>query len=84
MKPTKPAEAATVAKEHLVRLLLEQLDRTFTTEGQEAGVRWVGQLLRRLDDVALREYAYLHGLTTEFDLEPEQAGHCPPAGEEAG
>jgi hypothetical protein len=72
MKPTKPAESAVVAKEHLVRLLLEQLDRTFSTDGQEAGLRSVGDLLRRLDATELREYAYRHGLITEYDLEPEQ------------
>jgi hypothetical protein len=71
MKPTKPAEARIVADEHLVRLLLEQMERTFNTEGQEAALRWVGDLLRRLDDASLREYAYLHGLVAESDLEPE-------------
>lgn len=83
MKPTKPAEAAVVAREHLVRLLLEQLDRTFTTEGQEAGLRSVGDLLRRLDAAGLREYAYQHGLITESDLEPEHEPDRARAGEGA-
>jgi hypothetical protein len=72
MRPGKPAEAEAVAKEHLVRLLLEQVDRTFSTEGHAAGLQRVGDLLRRLDAAALREYAYLHGLITEYDLEPEK------------
>jgi hypothetical protein len=71
MKPTKPTQAAVIDKEHLVRLVLEQLDRTFSTEGQERGLRSVGDLLRRLDATRLREYAYMHGLITESDVEPE-------------
>jgi hypothetical protein len=33
--------------------------------------RMVTGLLRRLDDSALRDYAYSLGLTTELELEPE-------------
>lgn len=82
MKPTKAAESAIIAREHLVRLLLEQLDRTFSTEGKEAGLRWVGEVLRRLDETTLREYAYVHGLTTEHDLEPEEEAGGGPADRE--
>lgn len=71
MRTPKPTEAAVIAREHLVRVLLEQLERTFTTEGTAGGLRFVEQLLLHLDESALREYAYQHGIMTEFDLEPE-------------
>lgn len=71
-KTRKEVEASGVLREHLVRVLSEQIERTFSTEGQEAGLRLVAEMFRRLDDRALRELAYQHGLTTEFDLEPDE------------
>jgi hypothetical protein len=42
----------------------------------------IAQLLRRLDDTALREYAYSQGLTSEHDIEPQdETGRAPPSGE---
>jgi hypothetical protein len=71
MRPTKPAETAIVTREHLVRILLEHLERTFSTEGATKALHAMEQLLLHLDETALREYAYQRGITTEYDLEPE-------------
>ncbi|MGQ0702962.1 MAG: hypothetical protein ACT4PM_07515 [Gemmatimonadales bacterium] len=71
--PKKQTEAELVGKEHLVRVLSEQIERTFSTEGQTAALTLIGNLLRQLDESALREIAYLQGLTTEFELEPDEA-----------
>jgi hypothetical protein len=79
MRPTKAAESAGIDREHLSRLLLEQMERTYGTEGQSGMTRMVTDLLRRLDDSALRDYAYSLGLTSELELEPEDAsGRTPP------
>jgi hypothetical protein len=67
----KAAQASQVMHEHLVRILSEEVERTFSTEGQEAGARLVARLFRHLDEAALRELAYRFGITTESDLEPE-------------
>jgi hypothetical protein len=71
MRAPKAAESAAIAREHLTRLLLEQMERTYGTEGQPGMTRMVTGLLRRLDDSALRDYAYSLGLTSELELEPE-------------
>ena len=71
MRPTKAAESAAIGREHLTRLLLEQMERTYGTEGQPGMTRMITELLRRLDDSALRDYAYSLGLTSELELEPE-------------
>ena len=79
MRVTKSAEAAVIEREHLVRILLEHLERTFTTEGAAGVAGILEQLLLRLDEGALREYAYQLGLTTEYDLEPEAEVRTPAA-----
>ena len=71
--PKKPTEAEFAGKEHLVRVLSEQVERTFTTEGGTAALSMIGNMLRQLDESALRELAYLQGLTTEHELEPDEA-----------
>ena len=71
MRRTKAEEAATIDRQHLTRVLLEQMERTYDTEGRGGIVRIMEELLGRLDGKALREYAYTRGLTTEHDLEPE-------------
>lgn len=73
MRPSKAAESAAIGREHLTRLLLEQMERTYGTEGQPGMTRMIAELLSRLDDSALREYAYSLGLTSELELEPEGA-----------
>lgn len=83
MKPTPSTEALAISRQHLLRRLLEQLERTFTTEGQETALRVVTDLLERLDDEALRAYAYEHGVRSEDDFE-EEAGPdsgTPPTGD---
>ena len=69
MKPTPTTESLAVSRQHLLRRLLEQLDRTFTTEGQQRALQVVTDLLERLDDDALRAYAYQHGIRSEDDFE---------------
>jgi hypothetical protein len=83
MRPTKTAESAAIGREHLTRLLLEQMERTYGTEGQPGLTRMVTELLRRLNDSALREYAYSLGLTSELELEPDDANGPTRAPEEA-
>jgi hypothetical protein len=71
MRTTKATESAGIDREHLTRLLLEQMERTYGTEGQPGITRMITELLRRLGDSALRDYAYSLGLTSELELEPE-------------
>jgi hypothetical protein len=82
MKRTPTSETLAASRQHLLRRLLEQLERTFTTEGQESALAVVTDLLERLDDDALRAYAYQHGIRSEDEFE-EEAGPdrgAPPAG----
>ena len=65
------SEARAASRQHLLRLLLEQFERTFTTEGQASALGVVTDLLERLDDDALRAYAYEHGIRGEDELESE-------------
>ncbi|HJR35452.1 MAG TPA: hypothetical protein VJ817_10915 [Gemmatimonadales bacterium] len=69
MTTTKQTESD-IGREDLVRLLADQIERTFNSEGQSQGLRLVEEMLRRLDDTALRELAYKRGLTTESEGEP--------------
>jgi hypothetical protein len=69
MTETKQTESD-IGREDLVRLLAEQIERTFNTEGQSQGLRLVEEMLLRLDSTALRELAYRRGLTTESESEP--------------
>jgi hypothetical protein len=73
MKPAAMTEGLAISRQHLLRRLLEQLDRTFTTEGQGTALRVVTDLLETLDDDALRAYAYQHGIRSEDEFE-EEAG----------
>lgn len=69
MTTTKQTESD-IGREDLVRLLADQIERTFNSEGQSQGLRLVEEMLLRLDDTALRELAYKRGLTTESESEP--------------
>ena len=73
MKRIPTTEILAASRQHLLRRLLEQLERTFTTEGQETALRVVTDLLERLDDDELRAYAYQHGVRSEDEFE-EEAG----------
>jgi hypothetical protein len=59
------------SRQHLQRLLVEQFERTFTTEGHEQALRAINDLLTRLDDEALRAYAYGRGIRSEDEFERE-------------
>lgn len=69
MTTTKQTESD-IGREDLVRLLADQIERTFSTEGQSQGLRLVEEMLLRLDSTTLRELAYKRGLTTESEGEP--------------
>jgi hypothetical protein len=69
----KASEADIISSEHLVRLLLEQIERTFTTNGREQALQQIAAMLRRLDESALRGLVYEQGLQDEDELtEPEE------------
>ena len=72
IRPGPKTQGEQADREHLLRVLSELLERTFASEGQAATLRLMADLLRRLDGSTLRELAYQQGLTTEFDLEPEE------------
>ena len=69
MTTTKQTETD-IGREDLVRMLADQIERTFNTEGQSQGLRLVEEMLLRLDSTALRELAYRRGVTTESEGEP--------------
>jgi len=71
MRRSKSAESASIDREHLTRVLLEQMERAYGAEGTAGLSRMLGELLRRLDDRALRDYALTLGLTSELELEGE-------------
>jgi hypothetical protein len=81
MRVSKAAESAGVDREHLTRVLLNQIERAYGTEGIAGLSRMLGELLRRLDDRALRDYAIELGLTSELELEEAaEPGEEPPRG----
>ena len=71
MRRSKSAASASIDREHLARVLLEQMERAYGAEGTAGLSRMLGGLLRRLDDRALRDYALTLGLTSELELEGE-------------
>lgn len=58
---SKSSVADFVSREHLVRLLVEQIERTFATEGRDQALQAVAHMLRRLDEAALRALVYRQG-----------------------
>jgi hypothetical protein len=79
MRRSKATESAGMDREHLTRVLLEQMERAYGTEGTPGLSRMLGELLRRIDDRALRDYALARGLASELDLEndSDRAGPRP-------
>ena len=73
MKRIPTIETLAASRQHLLRRLLEQLERTFTTEGHVTALGVVTDLLELLDDDALRAYAYQHGIRSEDEFD-EEAG----------
>jgi hypothetical protein len=64
----KAEEADLVSRQHLVRLLLEQVERTFSTEGSRKAMQDLGNLLRRLDESTLRALLQWQGVADEDEL----------------
>jgi hypothetical protein len=69
---SKSSEADFVSRDHLIRLLVQQIERTFATDGRDQALHEVADMLRGLDEAALRALVYRQGLQTEDELtEPE-------------
>lgn len=64
----KALEADLVSREHLVRLLIEQVERTFSTEGSNKALHELGNLLRRLDESTLRALVQWQGAADEDEM----------------
>jgi len=64
----RAVEAELVSREHLVRLLVEQVDRTFSTEGSRKALYELGNLLRRLDESTLRALLQWQGAADEDEM----------------
>ncbi|HUF36841.1 MAG TPA: hypothetical protein VMN37_12875 [Gemmatimonadales bacterium] len=77
--PTPMAvEADLVSRTHLVRLLMEQMERTFSTEGSRKALHELGNLLRRLDESTLRALVQWQGAADEDEM--REAGEEDAAG----
>lgn len=83
MRRSRAAESTAIDREHLTRVLLEQMERAYGTEGTAGLSRLLGELLRRLDDRALSDYALAIGLTSELELEHELEPGEPRSGGDA-
>ena len=64
----KAVEADLVSREHLVRLLIEQIERTFSTEGSRKALHELSNLLRRLDESTLRALLQWQGAADEDEM----------------
>ena len=74
MRRSRVAESAGIDREHLTRVLLEQMEQAYGTEGTPGLSRLLGELLRRLDDRVLRDYALAVGLISELETQASEAG----------
>ena len=69
---SKAREAELVSREHLVRLLVEQIERTYAADGPDRALQHITEMLRGLEGSVLRGLVYRQGLQTEDELtEPE-------------
>ena len=69
---SKSSEADSVSREHLVRLLVQQSEQTFDIDGPEHALQKIAEILRGLDEAALRALVYQQGLQSEDEVtEPE-------------
>ena len=66
--PPKPVEADQVSREHLSRLLIEQVERTFSTEGSNKALYELHTLLRRLDESTLRALVQWQQVADEDEM----------------
>ena len=68
-RPSVADAAGTAANEDLIRRLVEQVERTYETDGRAGAVAWVTDRLRRLDTATLQALA----IEREVDAdEPER------------
>jgi hypothetical protein len=65
---SKAAEADMVSREHLVRLLMEQIERTSTLEGRNKAMQQIAEMFRSLEEPVLRGLVYRQGLQDEDEL----------------
>jgi hypothetical protein len=66
--PSKRSEADQISREHLIRLLVEQIERTFHIDGPTQALQHLAQMLRGLEEPALRGLIYQQGLQSEEEL----------------
>ena len=66
--PTKRSEADQTSREHLIRLLVEQIERTFHIDGPKQALQHLAEMLRGLDEPALRGLVYQQGVQSEEEL----------------
>lgn len=67
----KAALEGTAADEELIRLLVEQVERTYETDGRAGAMASVTDMLRRLDPATLQALAVSREVDAE-ELEPEK------------
>lgn len=77
--PSKSSEADQISREHLIRLLVEQIERTFHVDGTTQALQHLAEMLRGLEEPALRGLVYQQGLQseeelTEAEIEPKTGG----------
>ena len=65
---SKSSEADQISREHLIRLLIEQIGRTFDIRGRDQTLQNIADMLRRLEEPALRGLVYQQGLQSEEEL----------------
>ena len=65
---SKATESELVSREHLVRLLVEQIERTYAADGPDRALQHITDMLRGLDESALRGLVYSQGLQGEDEL----------------
>jgi hypothetical protein len=65
---SKASEAEAISREHLVRLLVEQIERTYAADGPDRALQHITEMLRGLDESALRGLVYNQGLQSEDEL----------------
>ena len=71
MRRSRVAESAGIDREHLTRVLLEQMEQAYGTEGTPGLSRLLGELLRR---AVLRDYALAERVTSELETQASEAG----------
>jgi hypothetical protein len=81
---SKSSEADFVSRDHLIRLLVQQIERTFATDGRDQALHEVADMLRGLDEAALRAMVYRQGLQTEDELAEPEADSAKGSNSEGG